>query len=60
MYAWRNTSDSGDVRHGRSPGRTDLADTVEMSVIVLARQVLAHETVGERHILAPELRGGSH
>ena len=60
MHARRNISDRGEVRHRRTFGRTDLADAIEIRIVILPRQVLAHQAVGERHVFAAKLRGGSH
>src|SRR5271156_5442088 len=64
---YRALTDTGGDRSGgdcvcqrRTLGRTNLADAVEVRVIVLPRQVLTHQPVGQRYIFAPELRGGSH
>jgi hypothetical protein len=57
MRAGRDVARAG-VGGGGPFGGADLADAIEVGVVVLMRKILAHGAVAEGHVLAPEKRGG--
>ncbi len=54
MHAGRNAARRGRIRNRRSFGGADLADAIEIQIVVLARQILADDAVAESHVLAAE------
>src|ERR1700674_3957045 len=59
MNTGRYVSRIGGIRGRRSLARADLTDAIEKNVVVLPGHVLAKQSIGERHVFAAELRGGS-
>ena len=59
VHARRNVAGGAGIGDGRAFARADLADAIEIGIVKLARQVLADDAVGESHVLAAEMRGGS-
>ena len=59
VHARRNISGERGIGERGAFAGSHLADAIEKSVVKLARQIGAHESIGKRHVLAAEMRGGS-
>ena len=59
VHARRNISGERGIGERGAFARSHLADAIEKRVVKLARQIGADESIGKRHVLAAEMRGGS-
>src|SRR5262249_24367450 len=59
VHARRNVSGERGVGGRGAFAGPHLADAIEKRIVKLARQIGADEAVGEGHVLAAEMRGGS-